>query len=215
MSNLLHLPAVIHYAGAAKPLRILDIGVGMGTYGFLLREFLDISQERVVREEWELVIDGIEIFEGYRNPIWDYAYNSVRLENILNVVDELPQYDVILCNDVLEHFRREVALDLLRKLLVKCRVLIATTPNIEIPQGAWGGNDAETHLCVLQPGDFPDLVTWSQTGITNCYVCCSDADSSHLIKQAKQSCPTVKLPRSSLLVRGIKKIARVTKFSRP
>ena len=76
-SDFYHIPVVLHFALAAQPKSILDVGVGMGAYGLLLRQHLDICNQRLSREQWQLRIDGVEVFEGYRNPVWDYAYTSV------------------------------------------------------------------------------------------------------------------------------------------
>lgn len=48
----------------------------------------------------------MEVFEGYKNPLHTYAYDKVYYSNILDVIDKLPQYDVILLIDVLEHFTK-------------------------------------------------------------------------------------------------------------
>jgi hypothetical protein len=43
----------------------MEIGVGFGKYGLLLREYLEIWGEGEVYEDWLRKIDGIEIFEAY------------------------------------------------------------------------------------------------------------------------------------------------------
>ena len=209
MSNVLHLPTVIHYATALKPRRVLDVGVGMGTYGFLLRQYLDVANERITRSEWQLVIEGIEIFEGYRNPIWSYAYNEVRIGDVRDLVLNLPKYDLALCNDVLEHFQLDEARDLVQQLIEKCGTVIATTPNVEFSQGAWGGNEAETHRCLLKKSDFPHLVTWSRTGVTNCYVSAVLPRHIGAIKAAESSCPVCTPQRVPLVKRGERKLRRL------
>ncbi len=209
MSNTLHLPTVIHYATELKPSRILDIGVGMGTYGFLLRQYLDIANGRIRKHEWRLVINGIEIFEGYRNPVWDYAYDEVKIGDIRDFLPELPQYDLVLCNDVLEHFQYSEARDLVQRLIEKCGTVIATTPNVEFLQGAWGGNEAEAHRCVLRKSDFPHLVTWSRTGVTNCYVSTTHPQHFSVIKKAESSCPVCAPLGVPLVRRGARKLRKL------
>jgi 2-polyprenyl-3-methyl-5-hydroxy-6-metoxy-1,4-benzoquinol methylase len=172
-----------------KPRRILDIGVGMGSYGFLLRQHLEIAEGRLDKETWTTQIDGIEIFEGYRNPVWDYAYDQVLLGDVRSLIGELGRYDLILCNDVLEHFHKPEAISIVRNLLDHGSVVIATTPNRVIPQGAWGGNDAETHRCLLTRSDFPYLITWLPAGVTNCYVCSMHDSFQTRIRRAVITCP--------------------------
>ena len=189
VSNLLHMPTVVHFVTVVQPRSILDIGIGMGSYGFLLRQYLDISKERLERSDWRVKIDGIEVFEGYRNPVWDYVYNNVVLSDIRLLIDDLESYDVIICNDVLEHFVKDYAILLIEQLLKRSRVLIATTPNRECPQGAWGGNEHEEHHCLLDASDFPRLIARKVTGITTCYVCCSDPSLVDRLKMAEYTCP--------------------------
>ncbi|MBR8837697.1 MAG: class I SAM-dependent methyltransferase [Stigonema ocellatum SAG 48.90 = DSM 106950] len=184
MSNPLHLTSVVYFASILQPRRILDVGIGMGSYGFLIRQFLDISQERLKKSEWQIQIDGVEIFEGYRNPVWDYAYSRVSIGDIRDLVDSLEEYDLILCNDVLEHFEREEARLLISQLLKLSLVFIATTPNREYPQDSWGGNEAERHLCLLDASDFPQLVVQKVTGITTCYICCDDESLKKKLQDA-------------------------------
>ncbi|MFZ4764853.1 MAG: class I SAM-dependent methyltransferase [Roseimicrobium sp.] len=187
MSNPWHLAPVLHYLGAVKPTRVLDVGIGTGSYGFMTRQFFDIGLERLNPADWQLVIDGVELFEPYRNPIWAYAYNNVMMGDIRDLLPTLGSYDVILCNDVLEHFPLEESQELVRNLLQKAPVVIATTPSWEMPQGAWGGNEAETHHCCLRPQDMPALVASKRTGNTSLYVSCTDAELTKKIEEASET----------------------------
>ena len=189
MSSLLHLPAVIHFAQAISPRRTIDIGVGNGTYGFMLRQALDIGYERLTRESWKVTIDGVEIFEGYRNPVWDYAYDNVWRQDVREHVKEMGTYDLGLCNDVLEHFELQEAKELVGEMLNKCRAVIVTTPNVDLPQSTWGGNEAEAHKCLITRKDLPAVVVEKKTGITSVYVCSIDANTVNAIKAAAGNCP--------------------------
>ncbi len=189
LSNMLHLPAIAYFAMALRPRRILDVGIGMGTYGFILRQFIDVREERLDKNTWQTVIDGIEIFEAYRNPVWDYVYNKVLIGDARVLIDQLDRYDVVLCNDVLEHFDLDDARKFLSRLVETNQTVIATTPNIDFPQGSWAGNEAETHRCSLQAKDFPYLVAQKKTGITTCYVCSRREDHISLIEQYAAGCP--------------------------
>jgi hypothetical protein len=194
LSNYLHIPAVLHFACGLDPRRVLDVGVGMGAYGFLLRQYLDIAHERVARADWQVTLHGVEVFEGYRNPIWQYAYDQVIVADIVcsPVTDS---YDLIVCNDVLEHMDRKIAVSLVGEFLKHAPVLIATTPNCDIPQGAWGGNEAETHRCVLAPEDFPGLEANIKTGLTTCYVCVADDSAAKKVRALAASCPNIETRR--------------------
>src|SRR5258708_21322223 len=104
VSNFLALPAVVHLATRVQPHRVLDIGIGMGTYGFMLRQFIDITGGSLVKDEWKTVIDGIEIYEPYRNPIWDYYYDRVFIGGARAFLPGLEQYAVLFVNNLILHF---------------------------------------------------------------------------------------------------------------
>src|SRR2546430_10801137 len=202
-SNPWHIPVVLHFALAVKPTRILDIGIGMGAYGFLLRQFTDIVSVRINRQQWQTRIDGVEVFPAYRNPTWDFAYDQVHFGDIRDLVSSLPQYDLVMCVDVLEHFPREDSHTLIQELLKKAPTLIATTPTKEYPQGGWGGNPAETHHCLLTKQDFPCLVAVEVTGETTCFVCSTDLWAIKNLKTAGATCPRYRSSRVRALPRRI------------
>ena len=208
MSDYQHIPTVLHYAVALGPRRVLDVGVGMGTYGFLLREFIDVAKERVQRSEWQTCIEGIEIFEAYRNPIWAYAYDRVHIGDVREILPTLPSYDLVLLNDVLEHFERNEARELTRESLRHGTAVVATTPNREYPQGTWAGNEAETHRALLDASDFTSLVVQTRVGITTCYVCSDDSAAVEKIHVASRSCPVAQVPRQPLIRRVKRRAAR-------
>ncbi len=210
MSNPWHLAPVLYFVGAVGPSRILDVGVGLGTYGFMVRQHLDIAGERVEKSSWKLQIDGVEIFKDYRNPIWDYAYDQVLVGDIRELVSRLPNYDVILCNDVLEHFPLEEAKQLVKNLLELAPVIIATTPNIDWPQGAWGGNDAETHRCLFRSSDMPGLVVAMKTGPTSVFVAAANTSAKRIVKDASIGCPVPHVARfRNLIQRACRKVRRI------
>ena len=194
LSNPEHVPAVLHFAQACRPASILDVGVGTGSYGLLLRQGLDIGHGRMQAADWQVRIDGIEIFEPYRNPVWDYAYNRVLIGDVRALLPGLGAYDLVLCNDVLEHFPRDEARGLIRALLGRGKVLLATTPNRDFPQGAWGGNEAERHHSLLDQSDFTGLVAAVVTGVTTCYVCTLDHNLVYPLLLAADRCVQVRRP---------------------
>lgn len=210
MSNPWHLAPVLHFVGALNPKRILDVGVGLGTYGFMIRQHIDISQERIDKAEWTLQIDGVEIFEAYRNPIWDYYYDQIFIADVREIKTSLHTYDVILCNDVLEHFPLAEAQLLVRQLLTIAPVVIATSPNIDWPQGAWGNNEAETHQCLFRASDMPNLVMSMPTGPTSLFIATEDPTLIALIRDAAIGCPIPHVAKiRTLIQRACRKIRRM------
>jgi hypothetical protein len=191
ISDFRHIPTVLHYALALRPRSVLDVGVGMGTYGFLLRGFLDVDSwspgpGRSVR------IEGVEIFAPYKNSVWDFAYDRVHLGDVRELLPTLGSYDLVLMNDVLEHFVRSEARALVHQALAGAKAVIATTPNRECPQGPWGGNEAETHKSLLDATDFPELVAAIRVGVTTCFVCSADRDVAARLREVTPFCPVAR-----------------------
>ena len=209
MSNPLHMPAVIAFVQALRPRRVVDIGVGVGTYGFLMRQVLDIGHQRLNPDTWMTVIDGVEIFEGYRNPVWEYAYDTVWHGDARDFIRTMEPYDVCVFNDVLEHFELEEARKLAAAALDKCRAIIVTTPSFDMPQGEWGGNDAETHRCFLRRGDLPCVVSERSTGDTSVFVCARDPQAAEVIRDAALYVPTCRPARLPVLRGRVRRALRM------
>lgn len=205
VSNLWHAGAVIHFVEAAhraSPVRrALDVGVGTGSYGWLLRQALEVGEQRWRREDWRTRVEGIEIFEQYRNPMWDYVYDDIHLGDVRQILPRLQPFDVIIACDVLEHFTREDARALISQLLGAGKTLIATTPNREFPQEAWGGNEAERHLSLLDASDFESLAAEVSTGVTTCYVATRDPVLRRHFADAAQRMPRVVDAKKSLFAK--------------
>ena len=85
-------------------------------------------------------------WEPYRNPVHDHFYDRVYYGDVLEVLDELPVYDVVLFIDVLEHFEREVGEVVLDRLLQHTRkALFVSTPLNATPEQEYLGNTYEAH----------------------------------------------------------------------
>ncbi len=149
------VPFVVEAAVAIDPASVLDIGVGMGQYGLHLRQVLDIARDRLTKSEWQVRVDGVEIFEAYRNPVWDYCYDRVTLADArFSLANLTERYDLMLICDVIEHFDRADALAVLDAARRQAKWVIVTTPAGDYPQGAVFGNDAEVHRSAWTPADF-------------------------------------------------------------
>ena len=72
------LTPVVSFTGWLDPQSVLDVGCGYGQWGMLLRQHLDYPwQLHAGIPRWNRRIDGIEAWEPYRNPLWDFAYDKV------------------------------------------------------------------------------------------------------------------------------------------
>jgi 2-polyprenyl-3-methyl-5-hydroxy-6-metoxy-1,4-benzoquinol methylase len=127
-----------------QPKTVLDIGVGSGKWGFLTREYTDIWNERYDKKTWKTVIDGVDIFPNYKNPIWKHYYNRVYIDDINNIIDLLTSYDLIIFTEVLEHIEKDKALILLNKVMQKGKNVIFSYTNSV--QGSYNGNENECHI---------------------------------------------------------------------
>jgi hypothetical protein len=159
-SSFRTIPVVIQVAREIQPTSVLDIGLGFGKYGYLLREYLDVQaghdgSGRYRREQWNVVIDGVEIYEDYITDLQRAVYNMIHIGDIRSTVAGLPTYDLILMCDVIEHIPKKEARDLLGVLSRKARrALLITTPADCYEQGEVYNNPAERHVSEWTAVDF-------------------------------------------------------------
>jgi hypothetical protein len=171
-----NIPFVAAQLQTLNPQSILDVGVGFGKWGVVAREYLEAWQGRFRREDWQVRIEGIEIFEAYRNPIWAAAYDEVRIGDAARILQTLGHFDVGLICDVIEHIEKEAGRDLINQLLAHCHALILTTPLTFWPQGEEHGNVSQKHLCLWRPEDFRDYCGYTvELGSTFAAVIRSDS----------------------------------------
>jgi len=134
----------------SQPKSILDVGIGNGKWGVLAREYTDIWCQRE-KENYSVMIDGIEIFEKYRNANW-VNYNHIFIGHVSDILPNLKSYDMILLLEVLEHIEKIEALELLELCRSKCKTLIFSYTNSV--QGSAFGNVNETHVSTWKVQDF-------------------------------------------------------------
>jgi hypothetical protein len=144
---------VISHVTRLDPKTILDVGVGYGKWGFLLREALDWVLDRHERAQWQTTIDGLEVFEGYKTPLYDWVYNRVDYGDIREIAETLPPYDLVLIAEVIEHLTKDEGLHVLRTVLSRSRNAIVTTPVDFFTQDICG-NPAEQHHSLWSLKDF-------------------------------------------------------------
>lgn len=191
LSNPYLLPFIVDVASRVRPRRrLLDIGIGTGMVGLAVRQYLDIADGNLERGEWKITLDGIEIYEPYANPVWDFAYSRVLRADARQALPELGDYDLILLCDVIEHFDKSegrAILDLCRR---KARYVIVTSPNGEYEQGAAFGNEHETHRSAWRPEDFQRMPAFSRI-IGNTFISVIAADRRALRALKLRSLPSL------------------------
>ncbi|MEF2965958.1 methyltransferase domain-containing protein [Paenibacillus sp. M1] len=147
-SNWQNLSHCVELIRRAAPSSVLDVGVGFGRWGMICREFLDVWQGRVHREQWSTRIEGIEIFLKNVDEYHPYFYNKIHIADAYELLTRriLGHYDLIILGDVLEHFDKERATALLTACLESGRYVLLNIPiGTDWPQGSEYGNDYERH----------------------------------------------------------------------
>jgi len=122
-----NVPFVVSELQALNPRSVVDVGCGMGGWGVVIREYLEFWYGRLERGEWQVRVEGVEIFERYRNPLWD-LYDRVHVGDALAFLQAGRRFDVGLCCDVIEHFPKDAGRRLLDALLDSCDTVVLTTP---------------------------------------------------------------------------------------
>ncbi|MGA0806584.1 MAG: class I SAM-dependent methyltransferase [Pseudohongiellaceae bacterium] len=139
-SQTSQLSPIISWVEQLKPKSVLDVGIGMGQYGFLLRtklEGLNLFRTEgtrgwlTPREDWAVRIDGIEGCAGYLTPVQEWSYNHVFVADALAALARIPDasYELVLAIDIVEHFEKDDALRFLAELRrVSSRAALVSTP---------------------------------------------------------------------------------------
>jgi SAM-dependent methyltransferase len=149
-----------------RPRRVLDLGIGFGFYGAVVRQWLDLG----VRP-WKTYLAGVEAWGGYSNPLWD-VYDLVTVKSIQDYLQSChEEFDFVIMNDVLEHLVPEEGRQILGQIdsvLSPGGRLIVGTPARFFEQGAVNGNEFERHRSFwtaeqLRPLDFEILLDGSES----------------------------------------------------
>jgi hypothetical protein len=112
-----HIEAFVGFLWQARPASVLDVGLGNGKMGFVARDLLDVMlNERYLRKDWKVKIDGIEVFGDYIQDHQRAIYDTIHVGDAFEIIDDLGTYDMIILGDVLEHFDKDRA----RAFLDKC-----------------------------------------------------------------------------------------------
>lgn len=134
---------------------ILDIGCGEGTYPILLKEtnkiFLNSTWYGV--EAWEPYIEEFDLTSKYDKLI---NRDARKLS-----WEEMPNFDLVICGDVLEHMTKEQSQDLIDKCLRQTRFILISIPIKRHPQDDINGNPFERHI----------KDDWSHAEVLNSFPC--------------------------------------------
>jgi hypothetical protein len=145
ISSIAHLSQVADEVYSLQPQRTIELGIGFGLYGVLLRELLDAWYGRCRVDQWQRTIWGIEAWGHYRNPSWD-VYTGVDVGDFTKPQTwPLSRWDLVMMMDSLEHLTPAVGRPFLASLVARNKHVIISVPNGPMPQGAVYGNEHEAH----------------------------------------------------------------------
>ena len=82
-----------------NPRNILDVGIGTGKWGSLIREYLDVWYRKTPTlgnlEPGTVILDGIEIHRAYETPLWK-LYNTIFVGDASGLISQMSWHDLIL-----------------------------------------------------------------------------------------------------------------------
>ena len=160
--------AIVGFAQQLQPGSVLDVGTGMGQYGFLLRMNLEhvnlfeidgASARQRPRSQWGLRIDGIEGYATYLTPVHEYVYDQVFVGNALDILPTMADgaYELVLAIDILEHLTPEQGRFFLAQCLrIASRAALVSTPKIFVSQEV-AANPLENHRSVWTEPELQEL----------------------------------------------------------
>lgn len=158
-SFLSQVPQIIYLISQLKPKSILDIGKGFGKYGFLIHEYIGIdntkglSPDKTMKEQSNVIIDAMEIDEQLFLPHLNQIYDKVYKGSILEMYSQLPNYDLLLMIDVIEHLNKDAALKMLEHFASRKIKMIIATPEKYFHQHLYN-SPYEEHISHWQLSDF-------------------------------------------------------------
>jgi hypothetical protein len=146
-SNWQQIPFCIEAMLDVAPMRVLDLGIGFGRWGVLVREFCEEWKGRTHRENWRVWLEGVEAFAQNVEEYHHFFYNWVHVADAADVLAATEvRWDLIIFGDVLEHWekaRAEATLE--RALDVSDYVLVNVPLGDGWERGAMYDNPYEEH----------------------------------------------------------------------
>lgn len=155
-SNWQNIPYCVEILMKIAPKRVLDVGVGFGRWGMIVREFCDVWFQRVFPDQWGVHLEGIEAFPKSISDYHRAFYNRIHIGDAADLVGRQPgPWDVTIYGDVLEHFTKPVALRLIETSLAHSAYVLLNIPlGEEHPQEDAYGNEYERHRSSWEAEEF-------------------------------------------------------------
>jgi hypothetical protein len=156
-SNWQNIPFCVEALMKIEPQRVLDVGVGFGRWGIIVREFCENWYGRELRKDWRIHIEGIEVFADCITDYHHSFYDKIHIADARRLLPALfeEQWDVVIFGDVIEHFPKAEALDLLTRAIESSAYVLLNVPlGSEWSQEESYGNPYERHLSEWSADDF-------------------------------------------------------------
>ena len=117
-SNWQQIPFCIEVMLDVSPMRVLDVGIGFGRWGMLVREFCEEWKGRAHRENWAVYLEGIEAFPKNVEEYHHLFYNWVHVGDGAEIIDQMTDsWNLVIFGDVLEHWVKDDASRVLDRAL--------------------------------------------------------------------------------------------------
>lgn len=146
---------------------VLDVGIGNGKYGMLIREYLDgcwFGRRYEEPATWRVRLIGVEPFWRYISPAHKYHYDEIHpkpIEHLLRDGEFTDKsFDLVLISDMIEHLPKPQGIKLLenvKDILKPTGIALVTTPNYFIKQGVVDGCKYETHKSLWNRKEFASV----------------------------------------------------------
>ncbi len=165
-SRIEKVPYVINHVIAIRPKKVIDVGIGFGKYGLMLREYLELwgttEEEQKLpqynRDRWQHTVHGVEVFEDFIKDYHRYFYNKIFIGKIQDAIFSIDSdYDMAILSDVIEHMSKEEGSAVLQEFKNRSKYIIVTMPNGMRAQGVMYGNQYEEHKCGWDSNDLRKL----------------------------------------------------------
>lgn len=157
LSERSNLTPVANLLVQVDPKTVLDVGVGFGNYGMIARAFLDVWRGRMFKEKWQIKIEGIEYYEEFKTPIYDFLYNAVHFGDVFKILPKLDKYEVVILMHIIEHIEKAQAIKLISLAKAHCtKRLIIGTPGKFFNTGC-PNHPKEQHRSLFTPLEFKNM----------------------------------------------------------
>jgi len=213
-SNPETIPVVISLIWNLAPKSVLDLGAGLGKYGVLFREYLELRHQHrsdgqpqcsFIRTNRQVRIDCVEGFPDYIGDLHKIVYDNVYEMNILKFIEKEFQYDFVFAGDILEHIDKPIVVqNIIPRLLerTKMGVLISVPANFG-KQEALFGNTLEIHRSSWRLKDFNSLAPFTKKG----------HKGNHLIVFMTRDKKYYKIAKENILLHKLRNIYRAVSDS--